>query len=126
MRKLALALVAVAGCAGQPSDQLEPIDLTIRQKPSITIVSPAPGSFVPIAPDGMIDVRGTARGSSLLLNGRSTAVDSQGNFHARIPASEGVNVIDAHLSGLLGGEAQRAFLYGNFAPPDAVLPHGVM
>jgi hypothetical protein len=126
MRKLALALAVVAGCAGQPSDQLEPIDLTIRQKPQVTIASPAPGSFVPVAPDGMIDVTGSARGTSLLVNGRATPVDSHGNFHTRIPASEGVNVIDAHLSGLLGGEAQRAFLYGNFARPDTILAHGVM
>ena len=125
-RGIAAAVVLLAGCASQPSDQLEPVDLTIRQKPQVSIAQPAPGSFITTAGDGMVDVIGTAHGSSILVNGHATPVDAQGNFHARIPAAEGLNVIDAHLSGLLGGESQRAFLYGNFARPETVLANGVM
>src|SRR5438874_3419946 len=122
----ATALVLLTGCAPQPDDKLEPIDLTVRQKPQVTIASPAAGAFVTPSADGMIDVTGSAHGSSIRINGQTTPVDSAGNFHARIPASDGLNVIDAHLSGLLGGESQRAFLYGHFAEPSALLPSGVM
>ncbi|MGZ6143303.1 MAG: hypothetical protein ACXWLM_08190 [Myxococcales bacterium] len=123
---IAAALVLFAGCASQPKDDLEQVDLTIHQKPQIGIASPAPGSFIQATEDGMVDVVGTAHGSSIQINGHVTPVDAQGNFHARIPAAEGVNVIDAHLSGLLGGESQRAFLYGNFADPSATIGSGVM
>ena len=126
MKRL-LAFVLVAGCASNPTDpQLERIDLTIRQKPQLTIASPAPGSFITPSADGMVEVAGTANGKQIQVNGHSASVDAKGNFRVRIPASEGLNVIDAHLSGLLGGESQRAFLYGNFADPAAAIPGGVM
>ena len=126
-KAIAAALILLAGCASQPKDdQLEQIDLTIRQQPQIGITQPAPGSFIQVTDDGMVDVAGTAHGTSIQINGHATPVDASGNFHARIPASEGVNVIDAHLSGLLGGESQRAFLYGNFADPSATIGSGVM
>ena len=120
------AVVLFAGCASQPNDQLEPIDLTIHQKAQVSIASPAPGASVSTTGDGMVDVSGTAHGSSILINGKATPVDAAGNFHARIAATPGLNVIDAHLSGLLGGESQRAFLYGDFATADATIPAGVM
>jgi hypothetical protein len=120
------ALVLFAGCASQPNDQLEPIDLTIRQKPQVTITSPAPGTSVSTTRDGMVDVIGTAHGSSIVIDGKTTAVDASGNFHARIAAKPGLNVIDAHLSGLLGGQSQRAFVYGDFRPATSTVPGGVM
>src|SRR3954470_24481246 len=123
---VAAGLVLLAGCASQPDEKLEPIDLTIRQKPQVVIASPPPGSFVKPDADGMVDVEGSAHGSSIVINGKSTPVDSAGNFHARIPAAEGLNVIDARLSGLLGGASQRAFLYGAYADPSAQMPSGVM
>ena len=109
MHKLAAALIVMAGvgCASQPSDQLEPIDLTIRQRPQVTIASPAPGSFLNVAQDGMIDVTGVANGSAIVVNGHSTAVDSHGNFHARIPASEGVNVARSTTSARSPGRCSR-------------------
>jgi murein DD-endopeptidase MepM/ murein hydrolase activator NlpD len=127
-RQIAVAAALVLfGCSAQePSEQLEPIDLTIHQKPQLTIASPAPGSFITAAADGMVDVSGTATGASITVNGHAAAVDAQGNFHARIPAAQGLNVIDAHVSGLLGGESQRAFLYGTFADAGASIPAGVM
>lgn len=126
MKKALFLALAVAGCASQPKDDsLEHVDLTIRQKPQITIATPAPGSFIAATEDGMVDVEGTSSGSSISINGQATPVDSVGNFHARIPASEGLNVIDAHVSGLLGGESQRAFLYGGFADAATMVPAGV-
>ena len=125
-RRIAVLIALLAGCASQPDEKLEPIDLTIRQTPQVTISTPPPGSFVAPSADGMIDVAGTAHGASILVNGKSTPVDSKGTFHARVAATPGLNVIDAHLSGLLGGESQRAFVYGDFAQPSAMLPSGVM
>lgn len=124
--RVAVAAALVFGCAGQPKDDLEPIDLTVHQRPQVTIATPAPGSFIAVSGDGMVEVAGSAHGSSIQINGHVTPVDAAGNFRARIPAVEGVNVIDARLSGLLGGESQRAFLYGTFAAPQAQIANGVM
>ena len=125
-KRIAVAAALLFGCASQPNNDLEPVDLTIHQKAQVTLTTPAPGSFIAATGDGMVEVAGNAHGSSIQINGRVTPVDAAGNFHARIPAVEGVNVIDAHLSGLLGGESQRAFLYGRFAKPTATVASGVM
>src|SRR5438094_1812258 len=75
---IAAAVVHLAGCASQPSDQLKPVYLTIRQKPQVSIAQPAPGSFITTAGDGMVDVIRTAHGSSILVNGHAIPVDAQG------------------------------------------------
>jgi hypothetical protein len=125
--RAATALAALLiGCASQPEDQLQSSDLTFHQKPQITIDSPAPGSFVAPTADGTIEVSGKANGKSIAVNGQSVSVDGQGAFRARIAAATGINVIDAHLNSLWGGELQRAFHYGKLASPQAGLPHGVI
>ena len=80
---LAAAISALLiGCATEPSDQLQPSDLTFHQAPQITIDSPAAGSFVAPSADGTIEVSGKANGASLALNGKSIAVDSHGAIYA--------------------------------------------
>ena len=125
-RTFAWMSVAVAACGGQAPQGEDRADLTFHQKPQITITSPLPGSFVSATADGMVDVAGTTRGSSLTIDGVAAAVDAAGNFHARVQAQPGINLIDAKVSGLLGGESQRAFIYGNFATLDQQLAGGVM
>jgi hypothetical protein len=121
---IAAALIA---CASQPEEQqLQPQDLKFTQKPQITLDRPAPGAFLTPSNDGTIEVSGKANGNSIAINGKNIAVDSSGHFSARIPAATGINIVDAHLNQLWGGEAQRAFLYGNFADKAAALPKGVM
>jgi len=119
--------VILAACGGQPPQGAQSAaDLTFHQKPQVTIVSPAQGAFIAQTASGLVDVIGTTVGRSLTVNGAAVAVDAQGGFHAQVPATAGINLITAHVSGLLGGEAVRAFAYGNLAAPDAALPSGVM
>ncbi|HUJ27988.1 MAG TPA: hypothetical protein VLW85_18330 [Myxococcales bacterium] len=119
-------MAMLAACGGQAPQGAENADLTFHQKPQITITSPAPGSFVAASAEGMVDVAGTTRGAALTVNGAAAQVDAAGNFHARVQAQPGINLIDARASGLLGGDSQRAFIYGDFATLDQQLAGGVM
>src|SRR5207237_4148149 len=60
------------------------------------------------------------------INGQSVAVDAQGNFRTKVRPVLGVNVVDARLKGVWGGDAQRAFVYGKVAAPDASIQSGVL
>ncbi len=119
-------MALLAACGGQTPQDRQAADLTFHQKQQVTIDTPAAGAFLAISKDGMVDVAGAAHGRSITVNGISVAVDSSGHFHTRVPAVPGVNLITARLNGLLGGEAQRAFLYGDFVASDAQLAGGVM
>src|ERR1041384_4642462 len=111
VRTFAGMAVLVAACGGQPPQAPESADLTFHQKAQVKIASPAPGTFVPTSADGMVDVAGTTSGSSVAVNGVPVAIGGGGAFHTRIPAAPGVNLVDVRVSGLLGGDSQRAFLY---------------
>jgi len=121
-----LAALHLVGCGSSSEVQSSQDELSFKQKPQITIESPALGAFVPTSADGTVEVRGTTRGTSLSLNGKAVTVDSKGAFRTTLKATPGINVIDARLGSLWGGEAQRAFLYGDFAKAKALLPSGVM
>ena len=118
---LASLVLMLAGCGGPPALQSSEDELSFHQKPQIVIDSPSLGGFVATSKDGTVEVSGHTRGSSLTINGRPVAVDSSGAFKSRIPATPGINFITARLNSLWGGEAQRAFVYGDFAPPAAPL-----
>ena len=118
---LASLVLMIAGCGGPPALQSSEDELSFHQKPQIVIDSPSLGGFVATSKDGTVEVSGHTRGSSLTINGRPVAVDSSGAFKSRIPATPGINFITARLNSLWGGEAQRAFVYGDFAPPAAPL-----
>ncbi len=119
-------MALLAACGGQTPQDRQAADLTFHQKQQVTIDTPAAGAFLAISKDGMVDVAGAAHGRSITVNGSNVPVDPSGHFQTRVPAVPGVNLITAHLNGLLGGEAQRAFLYGDFVAPDAQLAGGVM
>lgn len=132
-RVLAIAVAAAAGCAGQSQSDADAQaiadarrQMTFHQRAQVTIAQPAPGSFIPTAADGLVDVSGSAHGSAVIVNGQSVSTDAAGNFHARIPATMGINVVNVHLGSLWGGEAQRAFVYGDFADPATAIASGVM
>jgi hypothetical protein len=118
--------VFVAACGGQAPQGDQRADLTFHQKAQVSINSPAPGSFIARADDGMVDVSGSTSGSSVKVNGTSVAVDAQGHYQTRVPATPGINLVDVRASGLLAGDSQRAFIYGDFATQDQQLPAGVM
>ena len=134
MLSMLAAVVFAAGCAGQSQQDADAQairdarrQMTFHQKAQVTIAQPAAGSFIPTTRDGMVEVAGTAaHGSAVIVNGQSVWLDAPGAFHARVPALPGINVITVHLHSLWGGEAQRAFLYGDFASPSAAIASGVM
>ena len=126
VRRFAGMAVVLAACGGQPQQGAENSDLTFHQRAQIAISTPAPGSFVAETDDGMVDVIGTASGSSATVNGNPVAIGAGGAFHTRIAAVPGINLVDVRVSGLLGGDSQRAFIYGRFAGLDALLANGVM
>lgn len=123
-----LSLALVAGCGAQPPAEPPQTqqDLTFHQKPQVTITAPALGAFVPTAADGLVDVAGTSKGSTLTVNGQTVQVGADGTFHARVAATPGLNQITARLHGLWGGEAQRAFVYGETAQVGAQLASAVL
>jgi hypothetical protein len=125
VRTFAGMAVLVAACGGQPQQAPESADLTFHQKAQVKITSPAPGTFVATSKDGMVDVAGTTSGSSVAVNGVPVAIGGGGAFHTRVAAAPGVNLVDVRVSGLLGGDSQRAFLYGDFAGADSLLPNAV-
>jgi hypothetical protein len=123
----ALAAATLFACSGNDSTtQSAASELSFHQQPRVVIDKPATSAFVATSADGMVDVSGTARGSGVLINGQRVAVDGSGNFHARVAAKPGINVIDAQLDSLWGGQAQRAFIYGDFAPAGAMVKSGVL
>jgi len=109
----------------EPKNQQQSVPLTFEQTSQISITSPAVGAFVQPSQDGTVEVAGTANGNSITVNGQVVAVNG-GSFSAKIPANFGINVISAKLNQAVGGEAQRAFLYGNFAPSNATIPSGIL
>jgi len=122
---VSLALVSLAGCAGRNEVGEIEYDISFSQEPRVSIDSPALGAFVPTAADGMVEVKGRAKGKSLDVNGRAVSVDGNGNFSVKLAATPGINVIDARINSLWGGWAQRAFVYGEFAKPAARIAGGV-
>src|SRR5437763_2067974 len=120
------AVALLVGCASQSELESSNSEISIPHKAQVTIDAPALGGHVATTSDGMVDVSGTARGQSINVNGTSVAVDAGGKFKARVSAKPGVNVISAKLNQFWGGEAQRAFVYGDFAEPKKQLPSGVL
>jgi hypothetical protein len=138
---LAGMAVVVAACGGEAPQGQESADLTFHQKAQVTIASPAAGSFIAATDDEMVDVAGHASGSSLTVNGASVQVDSGGNFHTRVRATPGINLVEVPLphlplANLIAGStaslglaapvnvvvdavAQRVMLSGDLALGDA-------